>query len=166
VRQVPVNAPPIHPLMHVPVPWVFVLSYLAGVGLQVLMPIRVLAPAVALSMRAGGVVLLAAGAMLATWCLAIFRRQNTTTIPFGTSTRLVTWGPYRFSRNPMYVSLSLIYLGEAGVLIHGWPLLTWSAVIAYLNWIVVPYEERRLREAFGSDYEHYRAQVRRWIGRR
>ena len=166
MHQVPAAAPPVHPLMRVPVPWVFVLAYLAGVGLQVLLPTGAPRPAVALAVRVAGIVLLVAGAALATWCLSIFRRQRTTTVPFGTSSRLVTWGPYRFSRNPMYASLSMIYLGEAGILFQGWPLVTLPAVIAYLNWIVVPYEELRLREIFGADYESYRARVGRWIGRR
>lgn len=166
MRQPSSTAPPIHPLMRVPVPWVFVLAYLVGVGLQLLIPLRVPAPAAAPSMRAGGIVVLAAGALLAAWCLVIFRKQNTTTVPFGTSTRLVTWGPYRFSRNPMYVSLTLVYLGEAGVLGQWWPLLTLLPVIGYLNRVVVPYEESRLRESFPSEYEEYRARVRRWIGHR
>jgi protein-S-isoprenylcysteine O-methyltransferase Ste14 len=152
--------------MRIPVPWVFVAAYVAGVGLQLLFPKRLPPVAAGHWIHAGGIVLIATGAALAVWCLVIFRRQHTTTIPFGISSSLVTWGPYRYSRNPMYVSLALVYLGEAGVLAQLWPLVTLAPVLAYMNWIVIPYEESRLGVAFGNDYGTYRARVRRWIGRR
>jgi protein-S-isoprenylcysteine O-methyltransferase Ste14 len=151
--------------MHVPVPWVFVLAYLAGLGLQAIVPIRVPSPA-APWIRWGGLVLLLLGAAVAVGCLFIFRRQRTTTVPFRESRALVTWGPYRLSRNPMYVSLTLIYLGEAGVLVQPWPLVTLLPVLAYVNGVVIPYEESRLQAAFGAPYEDYKRRVARWIGRR
>jgi protein-S-isoprenylcysteine O-methyltransferase Ste14 len=162
---VPGGAPPIHPLMRVPVPWVFALGYLAGLGLQLLVPIRV-HPAAARWIQWVGWGLLAVGGTVAVWCLTIFRRRRTTTIPFGHSTELVTWGPYRVSRNPMYVSLTLIYLGETALLAQAWPLLTLAPVIVYMNGVVIPYEESRLGDAFGTAYEEYAGRVKRWMGRR
>src|SRR5215470_14958247 len=119
MRRVPDDAPRIHPIMHIPVPWVFVLAYLVGLGLHLVAPLR-LAPGTARLAYWVGLALLALAAVLAVWCLSIFRRRHTTTVPFGHSTNLVTWGPYRFSRNPMYVGLTLIYVGEAGVLAQAW----------------------------------------------
>lgn len=165
MRRVPDAAPPIHPLMHVPVPWVFVLAYLVGAGIET--RFRTRAPASAIgAIHASGWVLLVIGGGLAVWCLSIFRGLRTTTVPFKVSTHLVTRGPYRFSRNPMYVSLTSIYLGEAGILVQAWPLLTLLIVIAYMDRVVIPYEESRLRETFGTAYEEYGQRVRRWIGRR
>lgn len=63
-----------------------------------------------------GALLFLLGATIAGWGLVIFRRARTTTVPGRASAALVTWGPYRFSRNPMYVGLTLAYLGEAGLL--------------------------------------------------
>ncbi|HEV8261426.1 MAG TPA: methyltransferase [Burkholderiales bacterium] len=63
-----------------------------------------------------GGVLFSVGAVIAGCCLVIFRRARTTTVPGKSSVKLVTWGPYRFTRNPMYVGLVLAYLGEAGLL--------------------------------------------------
>src|SRR5690349_6679470 len=106
----------IHPLMHIPVPWVFVLTYLMGEGSHTVLPLRI--PAASLphiSFVVGGVMMVG-GVVLAAWCLRLFRVARTTTIPFEVSSQLVTWGPYRFSRNPMYLSLTLIYVGEAGLL--------------------------------------------------
>jgi len=75
----------------------------------------------------------------------------------------VTWGPYRFTRNPMYVGLVLAYLGEAGLLKQVWPVVLLPFTIAYLNWTVIPVEEAKLEEAFPYEYKQYRLQVRRWF---
>jgi protein-S-isoprenylcysteine O-methyltransferase Ste14 len=155
---------PIRFLMHIPVPWVFVLTYLLGVGLESINPglsqrtMRSI-PGIA---TAGGV-LFAIGAVVAGWALMIFRMARTTTVPGRASAKLVTWGPYRFTRNPMYVCLALAYLGEAGLMRQMWPVLVLPLTVAYLNWIVIPVEEARLTEVFPDDYEHYRSRVRRWI---
>ncbi|HKC46063.1 MAG TPA: isoprenylcysteine carboxylmethyltransferase family protein [Gemmatimonadales bacterium] len=149
-------------LMHLPVPWVFVIAYFVGVVLQGFLPVE-LPPTAHHIARVAGFILLPSGVVLAAWSLTIFRRQRTTTIPGEQSRALVTWGPYRFSRNPMYVSLTLAYLGEAGLLVQVWPLLPLVAVLVYLNWTLIPIEEGRLQETFGAVYSEYRAQVRRWF---
>ena len=146
-------------LLRIPVPWVFILAYLAGLGLQRLLPL----PAWTRAATIVGVPLLALGITIASWCLLDFRRARTTTTPGETSNALVTHGPYRLSRNPMYVSLTLAYLGEAGILRQTWPVLVLPLVLAYLQWTVIPLEEARLREAFGARYEDYTSRVRRWI---
>jgi protein-S-isoprenylcysteine O-methyltransferase Ste14 len=153
----------IHPLMHIPVPWVFVLAYLVGFGLQLLFPLRIPSESILFIGQVAGIVLIGAGVLLAAWCLLIFRGLQTTTIPFEPSSRLVTWGPYRFSRNPMYVSLTLLYLGEAGLLAQIWPLpfLLWT--LRYINRIVVPSEEAQLLKAFRETYKSYCARVPRWM---
>jgi protein-S-isoprenylcysteine O-methyltransferase Ste14 len=153
---------PIRLLMHVPVPWVFVLAYLAGAGLELAYPSHAGTEPLR-GVRITGIVLLVIGAVIAAWSLLIFYRLRTTTVPGRTSSKLVTWGPYRFSRNPMYVGLIIAYLGEAGIMRQGWPILFLPITAAYLNWIVIPVEEARLTQSFAGDYERYRARVRRWI---
>jgi protein-S-isoprenylcysteine O-methyltransferase Ste14 len=148
-------------LIRVPVPWVFVLVYFWGVGLHLLFPWSITA-----SRQASifvGVILFAAGIFIASWSLMIFRRAQTTTTPGEISATLVTWGPYRFSRNPMYLALTLAYLGEAGILVQLWPLVTLSLMLVYVQWVVIPLEETRLRGKFGQQYEDYVLRVRRWI---
>jgi protein-S-isoprenylcysteine O-methyltransferase Ste14 len=110
-----------------------------------------------------GGVLFAIGAVIAGWSLWIFRKARTTTVPGRASAALVTWGPYRLTRNPMYVGLTAAYLGEAGLLRQAWPIVLLPLTLAYVNWIVIPLEEARLKEVFGDEYEQYRAKVRRWI---
>ena len=152
-------------LLHIPVPWVFVLTYLVGVGLQLatrpLLPVLVwrTLPWVG---GAGGA-LFVIGAAIAVWGLVTFRRARTTTVPGQVSAQLVTWGPYRFTRNPMYVGLIVAYLGEAGILRQIWPILLLPLTIAYVNRIVIPLEESKLLEAFGAAYQRYQARVGRWL---
>jgi len=63
----------------------------------------------------------------------------------------------------MYVGLIVAYLGEAGILRQFWPVILLPLTIAYVNWTVIPLEEAKLKEVFGSDYDRYRSRVRRWI---
>ena len=150
-------------LLSVPVPWVFVLTYLVGVVLQLFFPVIVRGPAALQLSIVAGIALFAVGAVFASWSLIIFHKTRTTTTPGETSKTLVTWGPYRLSRNPMYVSLILAYVGEAGMLSQIWPLVVLPFTLAYINGVVIPLEEFRLKEVFEDKYEHYRAAVRRWI---
>ena len=108
--------------MRVPVPWVFVLTYLLGAALESIRRSTILVEAGLVSTVAGAI-LFAAGAVIAGWGLVIFYKARTTTVPGKSSLTLVTRGPYRLTRNPMYVGLTLAYLGEAGLLKQIWPVL-------------------------------------------
>jgi protein-S-isoprenylcysteine O-methyltransferase Ste14 len=154
---------PVRFLLRVPVPWVFVLAYLLGVALGSVGPHTVISPTATLVWTIAGGVLFAVGAVIAGWGLMIFHGARTATVPGESSAMLVTWGPYRFTRNPMYVGLSLAYLGEAALLKQIGPVLLLPLVLAYLNWTVIPVEEARLQDAFHDEYERYRLRVRRWI---
>jgi len=153
---------PIRFLLYVPVPWVFVLTYLLGVVLEHVHH-GTISPTAALISKTAGTVLFAVGAVVAGWGLVLFRKAKTTTVPGKLSGKLVTWGPYRFTRNPMYVGLVLAYLGEAGLLKQIWPVVLLPFTVAYINWTVIPVEEAKLEEAFPNEYKHYRLQVRRWF---
>jgi protein-S-isoprenylcysteine O-methyltransferase Ste14 len=151
---------PIRLLLRLPVPWVFVLGYLIGVVVEHLWPLRILEELPYI--RTTGGFVFAIGCAIAGWGLVTFWGAHTTTVPGETSSQMVTWGPYRFTRNPMYVGLTIAYLGEAFLLRQFWPVVFLLPVIAYVNWIVIPLEESKLHEAFGDEYAQYRARVRRW----
>lgn len=153
---------PVRFLLYVPVPWVFVLTYLLGVVLEHVRPGTMSPTAASVSTKAGGV-LFALGAVIAVWGLVLFRQAKTTTVPGKLSGKLVTWGPYRFTRNPMYVGLVLAYLGEAGLLKQIWPVVLLPFTLAYIHWTVIPVEEAKLQEVFHDEYQHYQSQVRRWF---
>jgi len=155
------NRNPIRLLLHLPVPWVFVLVYLIGLGVERAWPVHVVERVPYVDV-AGGVIL-GIGAAIAGLGLVTFWKAKTTTVPGETSAQMVTWGPYRFTRNPMYVGLTIAYLGEALLLRQLWPVVFLPLVIAYVHWIVIPLEESKLQEAFGEQYDQYRARVSRWV---
>jgi protein-S-isoprenylcysteine O-methyltransferase Ste14 len=151
------------PAMHVPPPLLFVATFFVGLAVQGLVPLTVASPAIAKASYGLGVALLAGGVLLALSCVGLFFVIRTTIIPHGRASHLITRGPYRFTRNPMYVSLVLVYLGVAGVLVQVWPLLLLPLPVAFVNAIVIPFEEARLRSVFGSAFDDYRGKARRWI---
>jgi protein-S-isoprenylcysteine O-methyltransferase Ste14 len=150
-------------LMRVPVPWVFVLTYLIGAGLEHVWPVQIGRDVSGRLTLSVGVVLFALGAIVAGWGLVTFHAAHTTTVPGQSSSQLVTWGPYRFSRNPMYVGLTSAYVGEAFLLRHLWPIGLLPLALAYVNWVVIPVEQAKLTEVFDREYAAYRQRVRRWL---
>jgi protein-S-isoprenylcysteine O-methyltransferase Ste14 len=158
----PNSCKPFQLLLRIPVPWVFVLTYIIGAILEHALPLLTGNRTLPVVSAAGGG-LFGIGATIAGWGLLTFRRARTTTVPGQASSRFVTWGPYRFTRNPMYVGLILAYLGEAGILKQIWPVILLPLTVAYLNWVVIPLEESKLTEVFGEEYERYRKRVRRWL---
>jgi protein-S-isoprenylcysteine O-methyltransferase Ste14 len=149
--------------MRIPVPWVYVLMYLIGGALERAWPVRLGQDVSGRVTSTVGAVLFAVGALIAGWGLVTFHRARTTTVPGESSSRLVTWGPYRFSRNPMYVGLATAYLGEACLLRQVWPVALLPLVLAYVNWAVIPVEQARLTDVFAAEYVAYQRQVRRWL---
>ena len=114
-----------------------------------------------------GIVVSAAGAGLALWCILTFVFAGRgTPAPFDPPRRLVVRGPYRYVRNPMYVGAALV-LGGAALVYHSIPLLGYAAVfVLATHAFVVGYEEPTLARLFGAEYESYRARVARWLPRR
>jgi protein-S-isoprenylcysteine O-methyltransferase Ste14 len=79
------------------------------------------------------------------------------------TTAIVFTGPYRFTRNPMYLGLALLQAGLAMVTNSLWPLLTLAPVIVAVRRLVIDREERYLEAKFGEEYRAYKARVRRWV---
>jgi protein-S-isoprenylcysteine O-methyltransferase Ste14 len=79
------------------------------------------------------------------------------------TTAIVTAGPFRYSRNPIYVALTLLYLGIGMVLNALWVLLLIVPVIAVMQRGVIAREERYLERKFGDEYRRYQVRVRRWL---
>jgi protein-S-isoprenylcysteine O-methyltransferase Ste14 len=113
--------------------------------------------------QVAGMVVAAAGAALALWCVIAFASFGRgTPAPFDPPRRLVMQGPYHFMRNPMYVGAGLALAGAA-LFYESLPLLGYSALfLLAAHLFVVWYEEPTLRRTFGQEYETYCRQVRRW----
>jgi protein-S-isoprenylcysteine O-methyltransferase Ste14 len=116
--------------------------------------------------RWAGVPLIAAGAAVLLACIVDFVRKGRGTLaPVDPPRKLVAAGLYRFVRNPMYVGVVTALLGEA--LLFQSRAIAIYAVVAWtiFHLFVVFYEEPRLKELFGAEYEEYRADVPRWLPR-
>ncbi len=143
-----------------PPPLLFGFVLAAGLWLHAWAPSPLPAPAL---LRALGVLALAAGGAIGLSGLGAFRRGRTSFLPHEPSTALVTDGPFRFTRNPLYVSLALFYLAASLWLDNLWMLLLVPPLVAAVDRLVVVREERYLEWIFGDAYRAYRARVRRWI---
>ena len=113
--------------------------------------------------RGVGAVAVLGGLVLTLWTLRLFDDADTTHHPYGRPAAFIRSGPYRFSRNPMYLGVTIFVLG-VGVLV-GTPALMfcWLAFAWIIHVRFIPREERALEKQFGGEYEEYRSQVRRWL---
>jgi protein-S-isoprenylcysteine O-methyltransferase Ste14 len=145
------------------------LLYAAGIGAGYLLhwwwPVRPMTAGSGLLLvaRAVGWVFITASILLPIWAVGLFRRAGTTPNPMRPTTALVFTGPYRFTRNPMYLGLTLLQVGLAMVTNTLWPLLTLAPVLVAVRLLVIGREERYLEAKFGEKYGAYKAQVRRWL---
>lgn len=111
-----------------------------------------------------GVALVAIGVAISGWAFLLFRREGTEIDPTSeTNKSLVVGGPFRFTRNPMYLGRVISTLGIAfwvgSLPMFAVPLL----VFATANWAHIPFEEAKMRRQFGAAFDQYMRQVRRWI---
>lgn len=115
------------------------------------------------AITAGAWLLVACWAGLAGSAIGLFRRKQTSIITVRPASTLVSSGPYKFTRNPMYVSLALLTLAFALFLNTWWVVVFLvPALLAVQRFVIVP-EEKYLRRRFGADYEAYTRRVRRWL---
>ena len=145
---------PVHP------PVLYLVALLVGIGLNHCWRLSLLAG------RWGdivGIVLIVLGAALMPPVLARFRRAGTPFNPHKPASALITDGPYRFSRNPAYVALTLWYLGIGFLLDNGWVLLLAIPLVFIMDRWAIPREEQHLEARFGEEYRNYKSAVRRWL---
>lgn len=111
-----------------------------------------------------GIMLVIAGVALAATAAMLFRREGTDLKPTSpTNRKLVTSGPFRFTRNPMYLGLVLFTSGIA-IWIGAWPMfLVPVAIFVTVSLVHIPFEEAKMRRQFGAQYDAYASKVRRWL---
>lgn len=107
-----------------------------------------------------GIVLLL---LLDTRAMLRFRRHGTPVNPARPAEALVTDGPYRFTRNPMYIGMACAYAGAAVGAGALWSLALLPGVLFVIDRVIIPREERHLAERFVEDYDRYHRRVRRWL---
>jgi protein-S-isoprenylcysteine O-methyltransferase Ste14 len=113
--------------------------------------------------RGLGLALLGGGAVLNGWFLRTIRKTD---VPIRTDKpvpRLTTEGPFRYSRNPSYLALAMIYAGIASLRNSLWAMLLLAPAVTVMQREVIGREERYLERTFGEEYLAYKGKVRRWV---
>jgi protein-S-isoprenylcysteine O-methyltransferase Ste14 len=112
---------------------------------------------------AAGVALVVVGVAVMAWAGRAMWASHTTVSPWARVSALVTSGPFRFTRNPIYLGDLLVYLGVMLWVGTWWPLLALPILFLAAQWLVIGPEERYLTDRFGGEYTAYRQRVRRWL---
>lgn len=143
-----------------PPPLVFIGFTLLGVALRYIVALPF--PA-SVWIKIIGIVLILAGLALMTAALISFRRTGQDPAPWTPTPELISKGPYQWTRNPMYVGISGVQFGLGLVLSNLWISLLAPFAVLVVHFIAVLPEEEYLHEKFGSRYQDYRSQVRRYL---
>jgi len=113
--------------------------------------------------RICGAMMFATGAFIAHWAQRTMRRVGTNVLPSKPTLAIVTHGPFRFTRNPIYLANVLVYIGLTFLLNTVWPLLLLLPMLFVVDWGIIRREERYLENKFGNAYLSYKNKVPRWL---
>jgi protein-S-isoprenylcysteine O-methyltransferase Ste14 len=141
-------------------PLVYLASIAAGVAAHLAWPLRLVPPGLSAPLGAAAV---AVAIVLFLVAVRSFRVAGTPVPGNRPTTTVVRTGPYRYSRNPIYLSFSLLQLGIAFWVNSIWLLVTLIPAILVMSLVVIPREEAFLEARFPSDYLPYKGSVRRWL---
>ena len=141
-------------------PLVYLTSLVCGTVIHLAMPLPFLPGTLAVPL---GVPLVAVAIALFSYSVAQFRAAGTPVPARKPTTVIVRTGPYRFSRNPIYLAFSVFQLGIAIWVNSVWLLATLVGAVALIHYVVIRREEQYLERKFGAQYLDYKASVRRWL---
>ena len=141
-------------------PLLFAGTLILGLLLHWLMPRAILPRQLARSL---GVLLIVVSILNAAWAQRMMHKAGTNVNPYKPSLAIVTEGPFRFSRNPLYLSLLGLYLGISLLFNALWPLLLVVPLLVVTHYGIIRREERYLETKFGDPYRTYKTRVRRWL---
>ena len=141
-------------------PLIFGGTLAVGLIAHFLVPIR---PFPAMTSRVLGAVLLVGSAVLAKWGESTMHRAGTNVRPDRPATAIVVDGPFRYTRNPLYLATTGLYVAISLLVDALWPLVLLVPLLAIVEWGVIRREERYLEAKFGDTYRAYRSRVRRWL---
>lgn len=141
-------------------PFALLFAFVSGLVLDWFFPLRFLPAAIPAALL-GGLTFLA-GLSLAAWAIAAFRAAGTRVETYRPSSAIVAHGPYRFTRNPIYMGMFLALAGMAIAFNTLWLLATLLIFFVVIRFGVVAREEAYLERKFGDSYRAYKTRVRRW----
>ena len=143
-----------------PPPLIYLAALIIGLAFHYLAPTPFMPRGLAYGL---GAVLVLIGAWILVPARRVMLQAGTPIRPTIPTTALVITGPFRFTRNPLYLSVTLFYLGIAFAFQSLWALALLLVVMAVMHRGVIDREERYLERKFGADYLRYKERVRRWI---
>jgi protein-S-isoprenylcysteine O-methyltransferase Ste14 len=143
-----------------PPPLIYLGALIFGLLLNRRLPIGFLPRGIG---RGLGWSLLGAGALLLVWFEWAMWQADTSSNPYKPVKHIVTEGPFRYTRNPGYLSMAMIYTGIASLANALWAILLLPGALLVIRRSVIEREERYLEGKFGEEYLRYKEQVRRWI---
>lgn len=141
-------------------PFVYLFAIVLGLSLHLAWPVGLMSNSMTAPL--GGIAVLGAVALFF-YAVRAFRTAGTPVPGNRPTTTIVHAGPYRWSRNPIYLAFSLFQLGLAFWVNSLWLLITLIPALALMSFVVVPREEQYLETRFPSDYLAYKTSVRRWL---
>ena len=141
-------------------PLIYLVFFAVGLAIDYMWPIADLPEPVQYVV---GFVLIALSGVIISLTLPLFRRAGTSFNVRKPTTTLITDGPFRFSRNPGYLSLSLLYAGIAVAIENLWAFVLLAPALVVMHYGVILREEQYLERKFGEEYLRYKASVRRWL---
>ena len=148
------------PGVSVPPPLIFAAGFTVGLVLNWLLPVRAFSPA---PFKTAGWLLAVAAGLLALWAAWTMHRAGTHINPRRPATTIVTNGPFRFTRNPLYLSLAILSLGAALFFDIAWALPALIPTVVIVQKYVICREESYLAAKFGTAYLEYKMKTRRWL---
>ena len=144
-------------------PLVFLAGLIIGFAIWWFWPVPIAPSEWSVAVRVIGAIATALGLWAMFSAISVFRRVDTTPVHWKPTTMLAFDGPYRFTRNPMYVGMALV---QGGIALLGnalWPLIALAPVIAIIQTQVIAREEAYLEAKFGAPYVDFKERVRRWL---
>lgn len=157
------NDPPDKPGVMAPPPIIYAAGFALGLAAQYFYPLPLTATLPRVIRIALVVLLLGCGIVLGLAALLSFRRAGTAVEPWKPSTALVAKGPYRLSRNPIYVGMTAVVLALAFALDNAWVIVFLLPTLVAIRYGVIAREEAYLERKFGDAYRRYKNTVRRWL---
>jgi protein-S-isoprenylcysteine O-methyltransferase Ste14 len=143
-----------------PPPLIYLVPLIGALFLRHWYPVAIVAPNAAAPL---GIAFLVLGLAAHLSAVLTLRRAKTSPKPWRPTTAVVTAGPYRFTRNPIYVGFSLIYIGVGFWANTVWPFLLLPLILLVMQFGVIAREEVYLQRIFGDEYLEYKRRVRRWL---
>jgi len=142
-------------------PVIYLIPLVIGLIIEYFLPFRILSNQETAEVI--GWPLVVASILLGAWAMKTMRGAGESEDFREPTNKIVTAGPYAFTRNPMYVSLNMLYVGIAFLVNTAWLILFWPFAFAFMYYKVILREEEYLEKKLGKEYSRYKSKVRRYL---